>query len=459
MLGFGTSQALRLGSNLLLTRMLPREAFGVMLLVQVVLQGLERFSDLGVGTAIIQNPRDDRRFLNTAWTLQSIRGAILGLCAGGLAWPAATFFQQPALLALIPFAGLSAVFAGLQSTKFHTANRKLMVGRVTLVNLAAQVTGIGVTFAWAVTSPTAWALAAGGVATALATFVFSYVMIPGPGNGWTWDRTSAAIVMNFGKWVFVSTLLSFFAMQSDRIVFGRLFDAATLGVYAIATLIADAPQQLLRRMALRVEFPLYSQTLRDGRDLAPVFQRSRRRILILGGAVCALLVAGGAALVGMLYADAYAGAGWMVQIMAIGTWFNTLTVTLEAVMLAQSRPRVVAGSNLVKVAAMLVAMLLGHALGGFEAALVGLALSEVVRYVYLRAVARSGGCGGLRQELVYTAFLAGAVAIAMLVLASAEALALPLVVRVMMLGAVVVALWLPVALPRLRSSMILRGRR
>lgn len=459
MLGFGTSQALRLGSNLLLTRMLPREAFGVMLLVQVVLQGLERFSDLGVGTAIIQNTREDRRFLNTAWTLQSIRGTVLGLCAGGLAWPAALFFKQPALLALIPFAGLSAVFAGLQSTKFHTANRKLMVGRVTLVNLFAQIAGLVVTFAWALTSPTVWALAVGGVATALATFVFSYLIVPGPGNRWAWDKPSAAVVMNFGKWVFVSTLLSFFAMQSDRIVFGRLFDAATLGIYAIATLIADAPQQLLRRLALRVDFPLYSQTLRDGRDLAPVFRRSRRRILIVGGAVCALLIAGGPPLVSMLYADAYASAGWMVQIMAIGTWFNTLTVTLEAVMLAQSKPRVVAGSNLVKVLAMLVAMLVGYSVGGFEAALVGLALSEVARYGYLRVVARTAGVGGLRQELVYTAFLGGAVLVANLVLAGAQALGLPVVAQAAMLGLVVAGLWLPVALPQLRNVAILRSQR
>src|SRR5690606_155295 len=102
MLGFGTGQVLRLGGNLVLARLLPREAFGVMLLVQVVLQGVERFSDLGVGPAIIQNEREDRSFLDTAWTLQSIRGSILMGCAVALAWPIAIFFEQPILTALIP---------------------------------------------------------------------------------------------------------------------------------------------------------------------------------------------------------------------------------------------------------------------------------------------------------------------------------------------------------------------
>src|SRR5690606_16485762 len=65
MFGFGAGQVLRLVSNLILTRLIPREAFGVMLLVQVVLQGLGRFSDIGIGPAVIQNKRDDRAFLDT----------------------------------------------------------------------------------------------------------------------------------------------------------------------------------------------------------------------------------------------------------------------------------------------------------------------------------------------------------------------------------------------------------
>ena len=75
---FGLSQGLRLVSNLLLTRILFPEAFGLMGLVNVLLIGLAMFSDVGIGPAIARSPRgDERDFLDTAWTLQILRGLLL----------------------------------------------------------------------------------------------------------------------------------------------------------------------------------------------------------------------------------------------------------------------------------------------------------------------------------------------------------------------------------------------
>src|SRR5205085_6387616 len=60
---------LRLGSNLVLARLLVPQMFGIMRIVNIFAQGLQMFSDVGIGPVIIQNPRgDEPAFLNTAWT-------------------------------------------------------------------------------------------------------------------------------------------------------------------------------------------------------------------------------------------------------------------------------------------------------------------------------------------------------------------------------------------------------
>ena len=53
--GFGASQLLRLGGNLILTRLLFPEAFGLMAIVQAVLVGVTLLSDIGVEQSIIHN--------------------------------------------------------------------------------------------------------------------------------------------------------------------------------------------------------------------------------------------------------------------------------------------------------------------------------------------------------------------------------------------------------------------
>src|SRR5215470_17372745 len=84
--GYGLSQAIRFGTNLLMTRLLVPDMFGVMAIATVIMVGLEMFSDLGLRQSIVQSRRgNDPAFLNTAWVVQIFRGVLLWLVAFGIA--------------------------------------------------------------------------------------------------------------------------------------------------------------------------------------------------------------------------------------------------------------------------------------------------------------------------------------------------------------------------------------
>ncbi|MEC9372779.1 MAG: oligosaccharide flippase family protein, partial [Planctomycetota bacterium] len=105
--GYAGAQALRLISNLILTRLLLPEHFGLMLIVMVFLQGLQMFSDIGLSPAVVKSDHgDDPVFLNTAWTMQVIRGALLWAAATALAWPAALIYGEEQLTELLALVAL-----------------------------------------------------------------------------------------------------------------------------------------------------------------------------------------------------------------------------------------------------------------------------------------------------------------------------------------------------------------
>ncbi|HEY0869143.1 MAG TPA: oligosaccharide flippase family protein, partial [Acidothermaceae bacterium] len=144
--GLGATQVIRFASNLVLTRLLFPEAFGLMSLVQVFLAGLHMFSDVGVTPAIIQSNRgNDPRFLNTAWTIAVVRGCLLWVAACILAYPASIFYREPMLLRLMPAVGFTAALSGLNSTKLATANRELSLKRITIIDLSSYVASMIVT--------------------------------------------------------------------------------------------------------------------------------------------------------------------------------------------------------------------------------------------------------------------------------------------------------------------------
>ena len=124
MLNTGGSQVIRLAGNLVLTRLLFPEAFGLMAIVSVVLVGLEMFSDLGIGASLVQRrERPGRTFVQTAWTLQVFRGVVLWLIASAAAWPLAHFYREPLLAPVLVAASFTLVLVGFKSPAVHLCAR------------------------------------------------------------------------------------------------------------------------------------------------------------------------------------------------------------------------------------------------------------------------------------------------------------------------------------------------
>ncbi len=418
--GYGASQVLRLGSNLILTRLLFPEVFGQLALVSILLTGLQMFSDVGTGPAIIQNPRgDDPAFLNTAWTVQCARGGALWLASWVIAWPAAAFYGQPTLRWLIPAAGFTALVGGFESTAMHTLQRNLRLGRLTVTDLTSQLVGAAAMVLLVVldrwwfgaNDPNAgWAVVSGGIATSLVRVVMSHTYLPGIRHRFQLDRESLHLMFGFGRWIFVSTLLTFFAAQSDRLVFGKMLPIAFLGVYSIASMLSALPTQAVVKLGAAIVFPAYSRLI--GRsDFGNVFWRVRWPTLVGGAAIVSCLAAGGPFLVGFLYDRRYVEAGWILQYLAVGAWFQVLECTNGAAMLAKGYVRWVAAGSAAKVLGLAIAIPVGYRLGGFQGAIAGYVASDLVKYLTSAAGVQAAGLHGFLRDVLTTAVV-GATAVA-----------------------------------------------
>jgi O-antigen/teichoic acid export membrane protein len=392
LVSFGGGQAVRFAGNLVLSRLLLEEHFGLMALVNVLLVGLQLFSDVGIGPSIVQSERgDERRFLDTAWSLQVGRGALLWVATWVCAAPFAALYGDARLAQILPIAGATALIAGFNATKLFTASRHLHLRALVLVELGAQLSAFGAMVLWAWFDPSVWALVAGGVVSALVRMALSHLALPGAGNRFTWDSSAARSLISFGRWIFLSTVLTFFVQQSDRLIFGKLIPLTLLGVYSMAVMLATQPTTAIGSLASQVLFPYLSRVQREGRDLGELFNRRREPLLALAGWVLSGLAAGGPVIVRLLYDDRWLEAGWIVQLLALAGWFSALEMTNGSFLLARGDSKLVAASGAAKLAAMLVFIPLGHHFAEFPGAVAGYAASDLVRYgVSLGAVSRRG---------------------------------------------------------------------
>src|SRR3569623_1739325 len=121
---------------------------------------------------------------------------------------------------MLPVVGLGAQKAGINNASLFTVVRKGALGRLTFLELGAQAGGLLVMIGVAFFYRTIWAIVFGGLMSNLVKLVLSHTILPGVRNRFRWDKQSANVLMTFGRWIFVSTLLTFAVGQSDRLIFG-----------------------------------------------------------------------------------------------------------------------------------------------------------------------------------------------------------------------------------------------
>lgn len=404
--GHVVQQVVRVVSNLILTRLLLEEHFGLMALVTVVLVGIHLISDIGISAALVQNKRHDRAFVDTIWTLGIMRGFGLFLIAIALAGPVGTFYGEPVLIDLIKVSSLTALIDACRSTNYHTAKRNLQVRGIVMLDVGSQVVGVVVMVVWASIVPSVWALVGGGLTTSLVAAVWTWAL-PGPRNHFHFERRAAWTLYHFGRWIMVNTMLSFLASNMDRIIFGKLVTMAALGVYNIGLNLALVPSTVISRLSGGIMFPLYSRFHHKGAPMQPIYRNARLPLLVLGGWATAGIVAGGPTIIELLYDPRYIEAGWILQILVVGLWFGlALDSSNQVALIALGHTRWTAISGASKVAGMAALIPLGWHFGGFLGAMLGLAGSDFLRYLLSTIGVLQFGLDGRSQDLKMTLLVA-----------------------------------------------------
>ena len=388
--GFAASGGIRLASTLVMTRLLAPSMFGVMAIAIMVNVIASLLTDLGIRQNIVQSRRGaDPLFLDTAWTVQILRGFIIWAMA--LAVSAAlylaghlgyfsgdTVYASPILPWVVAVSSFSVVIAGFQSTKGAVALRGLNQRGLIKIELVSQLMALAVMIGIAYETRSIWSLVAGQLVGGALVVALTHALLPGATNRLAWDPASLKEIVAFGKWIFASSFIGVFALYADRIVLGGLVTPALLGQLAIAGTLVGAVQGVFMKLYGTVLMPVLSETVRGDRDrLKEVFYRVRMPTDLTLLFCAGFFAATGQLVVDFLYDRRYAEAGWMLQILAVSLVWVRLDATRQ-LYLALGKPKYAAFLNFTRFVTVFTALLVGVHLGGIRGAIWGFALHQIV---------------------------------------------------------------------------------
>lgn len=273
---------LRLGGNIVLTRLLDPQAFGVVGVIISVMIVLAMLSDLGVFDFVIRHRKGaDRRFLDVIWTIRLGQSGLQSAAMLAGAWPIAMFLAKPELA--IPIAATAPLFLlnALCPMSLLLAQREGRVRATCAVELIALIIQIGANLLLTMLIPDYRALVIGLYVGAMARIALTHMIIGG-GSSLAWDRGLAREFLGFSRWIMASTVVTLLITQSDKILFARLFTVADFGVYMLPANLALAVQPFGRNYVERYFFPLVSRIWNETpAALGGVFYAARARLYLL----------------------------------------------------------------------------------------------------------------------------------------------------------------------------------
>jgi O-antigen/teichoic acid export membrane protein len=310
-ISFGSMLVAKLGSNLVLTRLLAPEAFGLMGTAMAFFTTLEWLSDMGIQPALIRHKHGSRSdYLSTGWWLGLFRGFGLTGIAALIAIPLVDFYEQPELLGVLLVLALRPALMSLRSPAMPTLRRNLNYRNVFIDEFGQVLVASIVSVILACFIPSVWAIVIGTMSGVVVGIVLSYALCPMKVG--KYNRAASKEICGFGRTVLLNTLVMALLLNMDRLLGLKFVSALEMGLYAIAFNLAAVLEGLITK-ACDVHFSMLSRL--PNQEKQNEFQRRiTSKVTKWMMPLLAVGVMLGPFVINLLYDERYTGAGIILSI-------------------------------------------------------------------------------------------------------------------------------------------------
>jgi PST family polysaccharide transporter len=236
----GVDFVLRLGSTAILARLLVPEHFGLIGMVTVITSIGERFKDLGLSTATIQQKEVTPEEVTNLFWVNAAVGVAMTLVVAALARPLALFYDDARLGPITLGIATSFLWSGLAVQHQALLRRQMKFSRIAVVQIISTALSVTLAIVLARLGVGYWALVVRDVSRNLFTAIGTWVCLPWiPGA--PSRATPVGSMLRFGSDVTGFNLIYYLCRGMDQLLIGKVLGTVQLGMFRQASQLVLAP--------------------------------------------------------------------------------------------------------------------------------------------------------------------------------------------------------------------------
>jgi O-antigen/teichoic acid export membrane protein len=276
----GATFTLRIGSLMVLARLLDPKDFGLVGMVTAFTGVLNMFRDFGLGAAAVQSANVTEEQVSTLFWINLGVGGTLTLLMMAMAPAIAAFYHEPRLVwvAVLLACGFLFNAAGVQHSAY--LQRRMRFTVMAGIDVMALVISIVVGISMAARGYGYWALAAMAVAPPLVVTAGLWIAsgwIPGRPR----KRAGVRSMMRFGGTMTLTGLVVYIAYNFEKVLLGRFWGAQAVGLYGRAYQLITIPTDNLNSSVGEVAFSALSRLQHDPVRFRSYFLKGYSLVLAL----------------------------------------------------------------------------------------------------------------------------------------------------------------------------------
>jgi lipopolysaccharide exporter len=265
-------------SLVIMARLLTPADFGLVALAASVLAIVRATTELNVSDALVQRKEIDPRDIDTAFTINCLRGLLVGIVIAGTALPMAAIYEDDRLAAILWVLSLVPLVGGLTSPALVHYLHRLEYGPGARMQIIGRIAGLVVAIGLAYTTRSYWALIASQLVALLVSTACSYFLAPYRPR---FRLKGTRSLLNFAGWVTTSRFILTVNLQSDRFLIGHILGKAQLGQYTVGSDMASLATYAFASPIMQTMFGGFARLHGDTDRMRVAYLKAQQMLVII----------------------------------------------------------------------------------------------------------------------------------------------------------------------------------
>lgn len=319
-----------------LARLLAPADFGLMAMVLMVMAFIQVFTDLGVSNAIIHHQNIHENQLSSLYWVSVVMGLILALgliASSGII--SSKIFKQPEMQPILKLLSASIFLSAISQQLRVMAEKSLRFEVLAKIEVVSSVIGFLSAIGWAFLSPSVYALVAGVLFKGVTQTLLLWLLAA---DGWRpkfrLNLGEVKPFLKFGGYMMANNFINSFNAQADILIAGRLFPAATLGIYTLPRSLCLSVAGAINPVITRVGLPVMAKAQDDKALLRLIYLKTMRMTASINFPIYILMAVFSKEVVCIIFGSNWAESAPLLVFLAVWGLFRSCLNPVGSLLLA-----------------------------------------------------------------------------------------------------------------------------